>query len=220
MLHFMAPKPGGPTALPRDNMCAEAKYFLEQYDELPLRPNSKELAKARIRMVREMRLTGWYNTEVQKGLEVTRHEVSQAMLGLRLNTFEGVVTHGYQKLELPEDAHFYKAKVIEWKGRETWVGVRDHELPLRLGRNESNPPPPLTAINLQLHNLRESPDMEDQDMDSGSDEHESDGQDSGSEEDESHGKGSESDEDFDTWAWRIVSMTEEEFLKYNAFPAV
>ncbi|KAI4181507.1 MAG: hypothetical protein L6R41_006576 [Letrouitia leprolyta] len=116
---------------PRYKMSPAALRLLDYYDTLPLRPNSKELAKARIRMVREMMLLGVLEQEKAKGLQVSAKEERKAKLGL-LKQEEGE----WMMREMPEDAIFWKVKDIEWQVVESWVGVQGHELPLRKSAGE------------------------------------------------------------------------------------
>lgn len=129
--HFLALPPHISYRWPRARVCYVAKLFLEMYDKHHITPGSKEMVKARIRMVREMVLEGALGVEMQEGLEISQYEVSQAMLGLTENVVGGIVTHGWKLLELPQNAHFYKEKEIDWKGVKSWVSVRQDQLPLR-----------------------------------------------------------------------------------------
>ncbi|KAL9026597.1 MAG: hypothetical protein Q9196_004761 [Gyalolechia fulgens] len=111
---------------PRNKMSPKALQLLKYYDTLPLQPNSTELAKARIRMVREMMLLGVLEQEKAKGLQVSAREERKAELGLIPNG-QG----GWMMLDIPERAIFWREKDIEWDGVQSWVGISGYELPLR-----------------------------------------------------------------------------------------
>lgn len=112
---------------PQHKMSWASLQLLDYYNTLPLRPNSKELAKARIRMVREMMLLGVLDREKARGLKVLAREERKAKVGM-LPKEEG---GGWMMLEIPEDAIFWREKDIDWRDVESWVGVEAHELPLR-----------------------------------------------------------------------------------------
>lgn len=130
LAHYMAAR-GNYVNLPRDRVCKDARRYLEAYYKVPLKPDSKELAKARVRMVREMILEGYFETSKTRGLEVSEFEEAQALLGLTPNVYKGEYSQGWRLLEPPVGANFYQMKNIEWKGVVNWSGVEVHKLPLR-----------------------------------------------------------------------------------------
>lgn len=101
-----------------------ALALTENYDTLPMQPNSGELAKARVRMIREMIVQGKLAQEETKGLIVTEQEASEALIGLA-KTENGAYEH------LLQDPGFYKLKTIDWSGVFNWRGMKLHKLPLR-----------------------------------------------------------------------------------------
>ncbi|KAL8639499.1 MAG: hypothetical protein Q9228_003473 [Teloschistes exilis] len=101
-----------------------ALAMIENYDTLPMQPNSGELAKARVRMIREMIVEGELAQEMTKGLMVSEQEGSEAMIGLA-ETRNGVYEHSLQ------EPGFYKLKSIDWSGVFDWSGIKLHKLPLR-----------------------------------------------------------------------------------------
>ena len=96
---------------PRHQLGSEARAVLDYHDTLPIRAKSKQLAKARVVMVREMMILGALEQEQAKGLEISKREEREAMIGL---SSDG--RGGWKMLDLPENATFWKEKVIEWEG--------------------------------------------------------------------------------------------------------
>lgn len=91
-----------------------------------MKPDSEELAKARVRMIREMIKARRLTDVIANGFTYSNHEYSEARLGLVLNAMGN-----YEYLPVPESAKFYKEKNIKWKHVEDWEGVKLHELPLQ-----------------------------------------------------------------------------------------
>ena len=92
-----------------------------------MKPNSEELAKAKVRMIRAMIKEGYLNDACMKGFKYTDREYAEARLGL-------IVRDTMANCELrvvPKSAEFYKEKNIAWKHVQQWTGVQLHQLPLQ-----------------------------------------------------------------------------------------
>lgn len=127
-LHFVTP-PGYDCSKgwPRHLLGMETQFFLRIYDRTPLDPGSKEFRKARIGMVSDMLFKGVLAQEQAKGLVVSSEEIAEAQAALFPADDER-----WRLIPLT-----YTVKNIEWMGVQSWVGVEEHKLPLRLEIEDS-----------------------------------------------------------------------------------
>ncbi|KAL8701831.1 MAG: hypothetical protein Q9201_004691 [Fulgogasparrea decipioides] len=153
--HFMRLEPYG-LGWPRDRMETVPQRLLEYYDTQPMKRDSEEVAKAKVRMVREMILVGMLDREKDKGLKVSERELSEAWLGIARSP-----TGTLNMFPVPVNAKTWKEKNILWEGVEDWTTVKLHQLPLRIDSD-----------NVRLSEQQENEgvgkgDTEDQDEDMG-----------------------------------------------------
>ncbi|KAL8794589.1 MAG: hypothetical protein Q9182_007616, partial [Xanthomendoza sp. 2 TL-2023] len=122
-LHFVTP-PGHDCSKgwPRHLLCLESQHLLWVYDNGPLKPGSKELQKARVRVISDIISKVVLAQEQAKGLKVSSEELAEAQTAM-FPADDG----RWGLLPL-----IYTVKNIEWRGVHNWTAVEEHELPLRL----------------------------------------------------------------------------------------
>ncbi|KAL8722586.1 MAG: hypothetical protein Q9181_007451 [Wetmoreana brouardii] len=129
--HFMRLEPYD-LGWPRDRMETVPQRLLEYYDNQPMKRDSEEVSKAKVRMIREIILVGMLDREKEKGLKVSKRELSEAWLGIVRSP-----TGTLDMLPVPANAKFWKEKNILWEGVKDWTTVKLHQLPLRTDGDKS-----------------------------------------------------------------------------------
>lgn len=124
----------------RSRLCSEAQSLLHIYDNIRPKLGTEEFKKARIRMIADMIFQGALQRELAKGFCVTDEELAEAQQALF-----PADDRRWSLLPLEMTPWFYKEKNFQWLGVQSWVGVQEHELPLRICGTTSASPLLLTT---------------------------------------------------------------------------
>lgn len=111
----------------RSRLCSEAQSLLHFYDSIPLEIGTEAFKKARVRMVADMMFQDALQQELAKGFSVTDEELAEA----RQAVFPAD-DRRWSLLPLEMTPWFYNEKNFVWSGIQSWTGVNEHELPLRI----------------------------------------------------------------------------------------
>ncbi|KAL8870075.1 MAG: hypothetical protein Q9174_003799 [Haloplaca sp. 1 TL-2023] len=115
------------TGFPRRRLSREANQVLARYDATPMKPNSEELSKAKVRMIRAMIKEGRLIDACKRGFKYSNREYTEARIGLIV----GKSMADCKLRPVPKIAKFYKEKNIAWRHVQQWTGVQLHQLPLQ-----------------------------------------------------------------------------------------
>ena len=108
---------GGSDEFSREQLSPKALEILELYDTLLPRPGSKEFAKARIRMVRDIIWQGALGQQIANGLKVSQQELTTAWLGLH------EMANGDILQLVTKNVEIYQTRELVWWGVKRWEGL-------------------------------------------------------------------------------------------------
>ncbi|KAI4259637.1 MAG: hypothetical protein L6R42_004484 [Xanthoria sp. 1 TBL-2021] len=124
----------------RSRLCSEAQSLLYIYDIIPPKLGTEEFKKARVRMIADMNFQGALQQELAKGFCVSDEELAEAQQALFPTD-----DRRWSLLPLEMTPWFYKENNFQWLGVQSWIGVQEHELPLRISITTSARPLLLTT---------------------------------------------------------------------------